>query len=249
MPQPPILPASPQPSPLGSVSALPDRVYELLQRRILTCALLPGQRLNEKEIAEEFRVSRTPLREALNRLGQERLLLRTPYAGYIVAPITEAGVRELCELRAILEVETAGLAAQRATPEELLRIEAAVELPYQPGDRATYANYLENNIVFHKEIARASHNTRLEEMVTSVLNELQRPLYLGLDMGLDSKAATREHIVLLAAIKAGKADRAREIHRKQITSAGKRMIKALSRLPQTNLPQTTLLPISKGTTR
>lgn len=218
-------------SPLGPSVALPDRVYELLKRRILTCTLPPGQRLNEKEIAEEFKVSRTPLREALNRLGQERLLVRTPYAGYVVAPITEAYVRELCELRAILEVETAGLAAERASAEELQRIEAAVTLHYRPGDRATYKAYLESNLVFHKELALASHNSRLVEMVMSVLNELQRPLYLGLDVGLDAEAATEEHVVLFAAIKARKPAQAREIHRRQIISAGARMLKAMKILP------------------
>ncbi len=215
-----VLRAVPEPiaSPLGSMVALPDRVYELLKRRILTCVLVPGQRISEKEIADEFRVSRTPLREALNRLGQERLLVRTPYAGYAVAPITEAGVRDLCELRAILEVETAGLAAERATPEELLHLEGAVRLHYRPGDRETYANYLDSNLVFHRELARASHNSRLFEMVMGVLNELQRPLYLGLDIGLDSEAAREP-------------DRARAIHRKQIISAGERMVDAMKRLP------------------
>ena len=217
-------------SPLGLLNALPDRVYGLLKQRIIRCVLAPGQRLNEKEIAEELRVSRTPLREALNRLGQERLVVRTPYAGYVVAPITEAGVRELCELRAVLEVETAGLAAERATDEELLRMEGAVALHYEPGDRATYGAYLESNLVFHRELARASHNERLAEMVMGVLNELQRPLYLGLDVGLDSRAATEEHEVLLAAIKARKPRRAREIHRRQIELAGERMVEAMRSL-------------------
>jgi DNA-binding GntR family transcriptional regulator len=217
----------PRDSPLGAMSALPDRVYELLKRRILTCALLPGQRLNEKEIAEELRVSRTPLREALNRLGQERLLVRTPYAGYVISSITEATVRELCELRAIVEVETAGLAAERATAEEFLRMEVAAAVCYRPGDRKTYEAYLDSNLAFHRELARASHNDRLLETVMSVLNELQRPLYLGLDVRLDAEAATEEHLVVLEAIKAGDAGWAREIHREQIVSAGERMLKAM----------------------
>jgi DNA-binding GntR family transcriptional regulator len=221
----------PNKSPLGLLVALPDRVYELLKLRILTCVLLPGQRVNEKDIAEELKVSRTPLREALNRLGQEHLLVRTPYAGYVVSSITEAGVRDLCELRAILEMETAALAAERATSEELSRMERAVGLHYQPGERKTYGDYLDSNLVFHRELARASHNDRLLETVMTVLNELQRPLYLGLDVGLDAKAATQEHIVLLAAVKARKPDRARAIHRKQINAAGERMLKAIKSLP------------------
>jgi len=223
----PLIEPQPNESPLGASSSLPDRVYELLKRRILTCVLLPGQRLNEKEIAEELKVSRTPLREALNRLGQEGLLVRTPYAGYVVSSVNESGVLDLCELRMILEVETAGLAAERATSDDLLRMERAAELHYKPGDRKTYGDYLDSNLVFHRELARASHNNRLLEKVMAVLNELQRPLYLGLDVGLDAKAATQEHIVLLAAIKARKPDRAREIHRKQIMAAGKRMLKGI----------------------
>jgi GntR family transcriptional regulator, rspAB operon transcriptional repressor len=217
-------------SPLGLVNALPDRVYGLLKQRIIRCVLAPGERLNEKEIADELRVSRTPLREALNRLGQERLVVRTPYAGYVVAPITEDGVRDLCELRLVLEVETAGLAAERATPQELRRMEAAAGLEYRPGDRETYGDYLASNLVFHLELARGSHNERLTGMVMGVLDELQRPLYLGLDVGLDSNAATAEHEELLAAVRAKEPERAREIHRRQLALAGERMVEAMRSL-------------------
>ena len=119
--------------------ALPDRVYNILKYRILTCELAPGQRLNEKEVASELKVSRTPLREALNRLSQENLLARTPYCGYAVSLVTEDDIRNLCETRLILETATAGLAAERATPVELERMMQIVELRYTPGDRATYA--------------------------------------------------------------------------------------------------------------
>jgi GntR family transcriptional regulator, rspAB operon transcriptional repressor len=207
--------------------ALPDRVYGVLKYRILTCELVPGQRLNEKEIAEELKVSRTPLREALNRLAQENLLVRTPYCGYAVSLITEDDIRELCELRLILETATAGLAAERATPEELERMARSVELQYTPGDRETYAQYLKANSIFHGELARASHNSRLESMVTAVLDELQRPLYLGLDVGLDAKDATREHVVLVEAIKSRDPARARRLHSEQITGASERMIAAM----------------------
>ena len=132
--------------------ALPDRVYSVLKYRILTCTMVPGQRLNEKEIANELKVSRTPLREALNRLSQENLLVRTPYCGYAVSVVTEDDIRDLCESRLILETATAGLAAERATPVELERMTQLVELRYTPGDRVTYARYLKANSIFHREL-------------------------------------------------------------------------------------------------
>lgn len=207
--------------------ALPDRVYSVLKYRILTCMILPGQRLNEKEIASELRVSRTPLREALNRLSQEHLLTRTPYCGYTVSLVTEDDIRNLCETRLILETATAELAAKRATPAEIERMMQCVELRYTPGDRVTYAEYLKANSIFHRELARASHNGRLESMVMAVLDELQRPLYLGLDVGLDAEDATREHVLLVDAIKSRDSALARRLQSEQITRAGERMIAAM----------------------
>src|SRR5882672_7125431 len=176
------------------VQALPDRVYGVLKYRILTCTLTPGQRLNEKDLAEELRVSRTPLREALNRLTQENLLARTPYRGFAIAPVVAGDIRNLCELRLILESEAAALAAERATAEEIEQLVRYQTLKYTPGDRGTYEGYLRANSIFHRELARASHNDRLESMVMGVLDELQRPLYLGLDVGLDAEGATQEHV-------------------------------------------------------
>jgi DNA-binding GntR family transcriptional regulator len=210
-----------------SPEALPDRVYSILKYRILTCVLPPGQRLNEQEIAAELEVSRTPLREALNRLAQENLLARTPYRGYAVAPVTAEDIRNLCEVRLILETEAAGLAAERGTPDELGRLVQCVDLRYTPGDRETYAEYLKANSIFHRELARATHNVRLESMVMAVLDELQRPLYLGLDVGLDAKSATQEHLILVGAVKDRDPARARRLQAEQITRAGERMVAAI----------------------
>lgn len=207
--------------------ALPDRVYGVLKYRILTCVLPPGQRLNEQEIADELNVSRTPLREALNRLAQENLLARTPFRGYAVTAVTAEDIRNLCEVRLTLETAAAGLAAERATEAELGRLAQYVELRYTPGDRQTYAEYLKANSIFHRELARAGHNVRLESMVMAVLDELQRPLYLGLDVGLDAGSATEEHVVLVQAIKDRDPERARRLQAEQITRAGDRMIAAI----------------------
>ena len=207
--------------------ALPDRDYSVLKCRILTCAIVPDQRLNEKEIANELKVSRTPLREALNRLSQENLLARTPYCGYAVSLVTEDDIRNLWETRLILETATAGLAAERATPVELDRMMQFVELRYTPRDPVTYAEYLKASSIFHRELARASHNSRLESMVMAVLDELQRPLYLGLDIGLDAENATREHVLLVEAIESRDPARARLLQSEQLTRAGERMIAAM----------------------
>jgi DNA-binding GntR family transcriptional regulator len=96
---------------------LPDRVYSKLKQQILTCRLAPEHRLIESELCAALHVSRTPLREALNRLALEGLVVAAPLAGYIVAPLTIEDIRDLTEVRQIVESEAAALAAQRRDPD------------------------------------------------------------------------------------------------------------------------------------
>lgn len=216
--------------PIVTRQALPDRVYAALKHRILTCKLLPGERLIEKDLCSEMHLSRTPLREALNRLGLEGLITLEPYKGYEVAPLTLEDIRNLSELRAIVESESAGLAAQRATPAEIDSLAEMAALHYTPGDRATYETYLRDNSAFHLSLARCSHNNRLENIVASVIDQIQRPLYLGLDVGLDTDEATQEHMLIVDAVRHHDSRRARRLMRDQIARAEQRMIEALAPL-------------------
>lgn len=208
-------------------SALADRAYAVLKHDILTCKLAPGQRVNEKDICTALGISRTPLREALNRLGLEGLVSLVPYHGFEVAPITLQDVREMCELRYVLEAETAARTAKRATGEEIETLSQLAELRYVPGSRETYEDYLRANSAFHNALAHFSHNARLEAAVVALLDQLQRPLYLGLDVGLDAKEATAEHLAVVYAISRHDAEAAAECMREQILRAEERMLTAM----------------------
>jgi DNA-binding GntR family transcriptional regulator len=207
---------------------LPDRIYEALKHRILTCTLAPGLRLPEKDLSQELGVSRTPLREALNRLALEGLVFLTPYRGYAVTPIHLEDIRNLSELRRIVESEAAGLAAERATEPELDEMNQLAPLDYQPGDRATYERYLRANSTFHRALVRATRNEHLVRVAGSVLDQIQRPLYLGLDTGLAAREATAEHYELVATLRARDAGAARRLAAEQIQRAEMRIMAAVS---------------------
>lgn len=208
-------------------SALPDFVYAALKRRILTCVFPPGHQLGEKQLSDELNVSRTPVREALNRLANEGLVSLRRHRGFVVAPITLQDIRELCEIRRALETESAALAAERATTSEIEHLESLAELHYEPGKRVTYENYLRANSAFHLALARCSHNVRLESMVMGVLDQLQRPMYLGLDFGLDCHQATSEHFDIVAFIKARDAIGARAVMGRNFDHTEKQILAAL----------------------
>jgi len=211
-------------------TALPDRVYDVLKRRILTCVMEPSKKLNERFLSAELGVSRTPLREALNRLAAEGLVDLIPYKGYVVSPLTVEQIRNLSELRRVVESEAAAMAAVRSTVADQKRLLALAELRYTPGNRKTYEKYLQANTAFHFAVARCSRNPSLEQVVISVLGQLQRPLYLGLDVGVNARQATAEHLELVKAIRAKSAARARKVMAEQLMRAEKRVTAALTKM-------------------
>lgn len=212
---------------VGPPAAMPDRIYATLKHRILTCSMPPGQRIVEKELCAEMHVSRTPMREAFNRLSLEGLIVVQPYRGFVVAPVTVESYKELCELRRIVEGGSAALAAERATPAAVERLLAVAETRYTPGDKGTYEGYLRANSAFHLELVRSTGNPQLESIVMSALDRHQRPLYLGLDVGVDAKASTSEHHEIVDAVKRRDAERARRLMVDHIGMAEERIVRAL----------------------
>jgi DNA-binding GntR family transcriptional regulator len=208
-------------------AALTDRIYATLKHRILTCALMPRARIVEKDLCAEMRVSRTPLREALNRLSLEGLVSILPFRGYIVAPLTVEGFRELCEVRRILESEVAALCAERATDAEIARLEGLVEVAYRREDRRTHEEYRRANGVFHQTLVRATRNTRLEAMVMLALDQHDRPLHLGLGIGMDVEPSAVEHRRIVEVIRAREPEQARRVMREHIARAEDRIAAAL----------------------
>jgi GntR family transcriptional regulator, rspAB operon transcriptional repressor len=212
---------------VSSPAAISDRVYATLKYRVLTCAMLPGHRVVEKEVCAEMGISRTPLREALNRLALERLVVLRPYRGYVIAPLTVADFRELCELRRILESEAAALSALRATPEDIDELAARTKLEYIVGDEQTYPSYLRNNSAFHLALVRCTHNSQIISAVMAALDHHQRPLYLGLEVGIDAEASTGEHVEVVNAVRTHDPDRARALMLLHIGRAETRVVTAL----------------------
>lgn len=208
-------------------TSLPDRIYATLKHRILTCSMLPGSRIIEKELCSEMQVSRTPLREALNRLALEGLVKIVPFRGYAIATLTVESFRELCEVRRLLEPEVAGLAAARATEQDVKHLEPLAEVRYRREDRRTYEKYLRANSAFHQALVQCTHNSRLEALVMSALDQHQRPLHMGLGIGVDGKASTAEHRSIIQAIRDRDSVKARKVMLDHIVRAEERIVRAL----------------------
>src|ERR1700744_5813592 len=96
---------------------LRDNVYQAIRRAIVECELQPGQELREQTLADKYRVSRSPVRDALLRLELERFVTVLPRQGYVVNPVTAHDTEELYGLRRLVEPYCAAAAARQPDAE------------------------------------------------------------------------------------------------------------------------------------
>lgn len=189
-------------------------VYEALRAEILTLKLAPGQPLDETTLAERFKLSRSPIREALIRLAGEELVVTLPNRSTIVAPIELALFPKYVEALDVTQRMHARLAAQLRNDADLQAIaerQKEFEAALKAGDHLAMSGANKN---FHMEIAQAGKNPYLIAFYERLLDQGRRMLHMHfefLERTPGSEMLTGEHDELLVAIAARDADRADEL--------------------------------------
>lgn len=208
---------------------LADQAYKLLREDIINCVLQPGQQIAQGQLAENYQVGTTPIREALQRLAHEGLVQAVPRSGYVVSHITLSDVREMFELRNVLEGAAVRMACVRASDEQLAWLKEHASFTYVYSDREDYSRFLARNHEFHCAIAAMSGNQRLTETLSRVLDGLNRVFHLGLDLRDSAEEMRDEHIALANALAKRDADvAAREVDL-QISRSVQRVQEAVMR--------------------
>ncbi len=202
-------------------------VYKALKRDIIECLFKPGESLHENTLAEKYKVSKTPVREALNMLRHEGYVQAQARRGYLVWPISLKDVQDVFQLRLMVEPPAAALAAERIDEPQLRQLRKLSEIKYVHGDRQSYPRFLAANRDFHTAVAKASGNQRLAEVVERLLEEMERFFHLGLDVRDSSGEMVHEHHDLVDALVAGDSQLSEKIMREQIMVSRKRVIEAL----------------------
>lgn len=203
---------------------LTDRVFKALRSEIITCRLAPGEVLNELEVARRFKTSRTPIREACNRLTQERFLVSVPNKGHIVASISIKNILSLYQLRFIVETACAESAATRLSNTEIQEMEELLTLEKNL-EGVNKGALIEMNKKFHRKLADVSRNERIIDLVDLLLLESVRLDYFLMDY---HPGAWTGHSEIMAALKARDGARAREAMAEHIQLTQERMSKLFS---------------------
>ncbi|MER5939672.1 GntR family transcriptional regulator [Streptomyces sp. NPDC001928] len=188
--------------PLGAIR---ERVLATLRQDIIAGRLRPGDRLVERELADRFRVSRVPVREAIRALVAEGFVHFETPRRTVVRRLTPADVKELFELREALEVYAAGLAASRATQEDLAELREMLRTAASATEAGDAERITDVNTRFHNRILAMAGNS----LLTSVMEPVDGRLRWLTRQNEEWPQLLTEHQELYEAIASGDPDRAR----------------------------------------
>lgn len=213
-----------RPARKDSQGLLREEVYAQIKRDIITGELSQGGLLNEGGLAERFGTSKTPVREALTRLQQTSLVERIPHKGFLVTPVAVSDMREIFEMRLILERSAAELAAHRITEEQLEHLEQYREITVAKHDREAIYQATQANRDFHIGIARSTRNSRLVAALERIFDDAQRLQFVDLIMRGGIDAWPVDHGRIIDALRARDPNEAGEAVEEGLRKTRRRML-------------------------
>ncbi|MGE5576285.1 MAG: GntR family transcriptional regulator [Syntrophothermus sp.] len=199
-------------------SSLVEQIRNVLREDIVSLRLAPGEKLNVIALAEHFGVSRTPIRDALQLLVEEGLVIVVPRVGYYVVQLSAEDVREISGIRKMIELYAFDLAMLHMTPETIEEMyRQALAVKNLPGDKRRSA-FERLDRAFHADIIRYADNRRLLELSARihVFFDLMRNLNVRVEEALE------EHLAILRPMRNGDVAEARkmlELHLDTVTKA------------------------------
>ncbi len=184
--------------------SLGSQAYQEVKAIILEGRIAPGKKLKEGDLAKALGISRTPIREAINRLAKEGLLEIFPQRGAYVVQFTEKDVFELFLIRENLEGLAARLASQRMTQSSLAKLESCTQGFREPFGDKDVQRYAREDFKFHQSIVNLSDAQRLIQLVSSLHDHIRIYRLTTRGVADKMKSSLAEHRQIIEAL--GKGD-------------------------------------------
>lgn len=220
---------SPTPGPTAGRSA---QITAELQDDIDSGRLLPGEALDERLLSARFNVSRTPIREALQRLAASGLVRIVPRQGVFVSRMSLPELREMYEMLAELEGAVARLAASRIREPWVGALRKATEDGQAAADRGDWLAYSQINADFHDALYEGCRNRPLAEQCRVTRRRVQIYSVNAFQHPGRMQGSAKEHRELAGAILAGESDRARTLMMEHLDLGGTGFGEFVSGLPE-----------------
>lgn len=197
--------------------SLRDQAYTEIRQRIVSLGLPPGSTIDETQLRQELDLGRTPIREALLRLSEEGLVTIIPRRGMFVSDIGVKDLRQLFEIRVVLEPLAVRLAGQRGTAQHWVKMEEALSSLPDAGSPLENEQMIRIDELCHMVIYDAANNVHLTTTLSSLYALSLRLWYYFLKEIGSMRGAIMEHGSMLEALQAGDIDRAARLMERHIT--------------------------------
>jgi DNA-binding GntR family transcriptional regulator len=208
----------------ATAAARPARIYDRLKDAIITGTLRPLERITENKVAADFGLSRTPVREAFQRLEAEGLIQVVPKRGSFVSRPTVEDILEIYQIRTPLEGTCARVGALRIEEDQLALLDRLVRAEQARGPGRSPERSLRAAAQFHAVIYACSRNQRMATLLMDLQNQVHRVRVLWPSTVARLNDTWAEHAQILAALRARDADEAERL-----------MIEHMERARQTTL--------------
>jgi DNA-binding GntR family transcriptional regulator len=221
----------------GKSNALPKRephslsaeqVCDRIRQAILHGELKPGTKLTEQDLAAQYEVSRTPVREAIRQLEVEKLVTRTAFVGVTVRQLAPEEVVELLEIREVLEGLVARLATRHMDALHLQRLKKSFQQLSACVRKGDVATYLDHALEFRRTLVDCCRSETLSEHVLAIENRLRLVGNRTAMLPGRMEAAVQEHQKLLKAIEARDEVRAEALNRERIQHIREALVRSMS---------------------
>jgi DNA-binding GntR family transcriptional regulator len=208
---------------------LSEAIFRHIGQAIVEGTIPPNQRLVENQLCAQFGCSRSPLREAIRMLAAEGLVTITPRRGARVVELTPKTLRDVFEVRVLLEGLAARLAAENRTDADVAELRSLSSSMRSVVASGTKERFFSLNQTFHEALSRIGANDYLASLQETAANRTFLPLFLFLSDSQHLATAVRAHEDIVAAIErqdAAEAEKAMSRHIRQIQGEAERLIAA-----------------------
>lgn len=203
---------------------LREHVYAGIKNAIIGGDFEPGKRLIEEKLAEDMKTSRTPVREAIQKLEKEGLIYRLPRGGFAVKGVTEEEVDEVFGLRGILEGYAGFLATERMEEQELESLEDIIVLEEECLLNMNADEFIRLDSEFHDVLYKAAKNNRLYNLLNDLRDYMYRYRVIIQRYQRKPQLAVQDHREMLSSMRSKNARQVEKLVRKHMTR-GKEIIK------------------------
>ena len=206
---------------------LRDQIYSMVRTNILTGSIGAGQIIDEKAIALKLEVSRTPVREALKRLSDERLVEIIAQSGTRATPINRRDIEQAFLIRRALEVESAAQAALRMSQDHADQLADILRLHARAIERRNYIQAIGFDDSFHKYLTDISDLPLLWRSIEISKAQLDRCRHMMLPREGEADATLEQHRAIIRALNTGSQEIARDAMAKHLDAAFGNTIRAM----------------------